>query len=804
MFKNYLVTAFRSLWKNRGFSLINIFGLLMGITASLTILVFIKDERSYDKHHKNASNIFRIVKDFINDDGSRIPDATTPAALMPAMLKEVPEVAAITRLRPNWGGTYLIKYGDRKFSEERLYGVDTGFFDVFTFPFVSGDPKNAFRHANSILLTESMAAKYFGKADPVGKVLDVDAHGQLTVTGVVQDVPPNSHFHFDFLVSFAKQPGDPTLENNWDGYNDYTYVRLMPGTNLAQVEQKIQSINDRNVEKSFSDFYLQPLTGIHLNSHLKWELEPNSDGQHVYVFTIIALFVILIGCINYINLTTARASVRAKEIGVRKVIGALRSSLVQQFLIETVIICLIASILAIALAHVLLPAINELTGKQLQLFSDPMLLWYILAGIVILGLLAGLLPALYLSSFKPIAVLKGLKFNDRGGLSLRKILVVVQFTISIVLIAGAIIVTRQMRYLTNAKLGMNIDQVAVIQNVGTLSNSDSKSFLEELRSVPGAKQVASANGMLPNRFNTTRVSVKGSSEEQQVNFFAVNYDYLDVLDIEIIEGRGFSSTLQSDTLNNGIPGGPLEQVIGSAVVNETALKDLGLKSPVIGKQLLWAQEKDTSYYMTIVGVAKDFHFTSLRTPIKPFVFLTHPNAFDNIVVKLDPSKISSTIPMLEARWKKYSTDRSFSYSFIDENFAQLYGAERRFQKVFTAMVILGIIIASLGLLGLATFAAEQRVKEIGIRKVLGASVMNVVQLLSRDFMKLIIIAFVIALPVAWYAVNLWLEDFAYRIPVSWWVFPVAGLTATTIALLTISFQSIKAARANPVKNLRTE
>ncbi|MBD0376635.1 MAG: ABC transporter permease, partial [Flavisolibacter sp.] len=804
LFKNYITIAFRNLWKNRTFSFINIFGLVTGIACSLLIFLFVTDELSYDRFHKDAGNIYRIVKDFINDDGSRIPDATTPAPLAPAMQKEIPEVVSITRIRPNWGRSYLIKYGDKKITEEKVYGVDSSLFDVFTFPFVQGDANNAFKDINSIVLTQSAAKRYFGNENPVGKTLEVDSYGPMMISGVIKDVPSNAHFHFDFLVSFHKQPGDPRIETNWNRYNDYTYVKVKPGTNISNLVKKIQALNDRNVEKSFSVFYMQPIKDIHLTSNLKWELEPNGDKQHVYIFTLVGLFIILIAGINYMNLTTAKASVRAKEIGVRKVVGAERRSLINQFLVESVITCLIASILALGLAKLLLPIVNDLTSKQLALFADPKIVLYLFLGTFLLGILAGFFPALYLSSFKPIAVLKGFKLNESGALSLRKALVIVQFTISIVLIIGAIVISQQMRYLMSAKLGFDADQVMVINGVNFLSPSDINAFRQEVAQIPNIKKVASAGGMLPGRFSTTRVRVKGSENEQQVNYITVGYEYLDVMNIQIKEGRGFSPKFQSDTMNNGIPGGPLEQTVGSVVLNETAIKDLGIAEPVVGKQIVWGRDGDTTYYLNIIGVAKDFHFTSLRNQIKPFAFMTHPRAQGNFVVKLSGHNLPGTLAQIENKWKGFNSERPFSYSFLDEAFAQLYQSERRFQKLFIILVILGIVIACLGLLGLATFAAQQRVKEIGIRKVLGASVVNVVQLLSKDFIKLVIIAFAVATPIAWYAVHQWLQDFAYRIDILWWVFPLAGLIAVLIALFTISFQSIKAAMANPVKNLRTE
>jgi putative ABC transport system permease protein len=465
---------------------------------------------------------------------------------------------------------------------------------------------------------------------------------------------------------------------------------------------------------------------------------------------------------------------------------------------------MIASVLAIGMAQLLLPIVNELIGKQLQLFSDPRLLLYILAGTIFLGIAAGFFPALYLSSFKPITVLKGFKLNEQGALSLRKVLVVVQFTISIMLIIGVLVISQQMHYIMSAKLGLNTDQVATISNVGFLSSSNRNAFKNELEQLPGVQAVTASNGMLPGRFSTTRVNVKGSKNEQQVNFISVNYNYLDLLNIEIKEGRGFSPKFQGDTLTNGIPGGPLEQTIGSVILNETAVKDLGIKTPATGKQLVWNRDGDTTYYLDIVGITKNFHFTSMRNEIKPFAFMVNPNAQGTFLVKLSGKNIAATLAQLENKWKTFSSERPFEYSFLDETFARLYQSESRFQKVFISLVLLGILIACLGLLGLATFAAQQRVKEIGIRKVLGASVASVVALLSKDFLKLVFISFVVAIPISWYAVNQWLQDFAYRIDVKWWVFPLAGMIAILIALFTISFQAIKAAIANPVKSLRTE
>src|SRR6186997_2623753 len=802
MIKNYFKIAWRSLLKQKGFSSINIFGLATGMACSLLIFLFIKDETSYDRFHHDASQIYRVVKDFVNDDGSRLPDATTPPALAPSMQKDIPEVAITTRVFPGWGANFLIKYGDKKISEDKLYRVDSSFFDVFTFPFLHGNAKDAFKEVQSIVLTESSAKRYFGNDNPVGKTLQIDRLGNLMVTGVLKDVPHASHFHFDFLISTRKFGGN--IDADWGFYNFYTYVKLKPNSDITSFTKKVQEVYKKNNTDPTNIFYVQPLTAIHLTSNLKWELEPNSDKLYVYVFTIIGIFILLIAGINYVNLATAKASVRAKEIGVRKVTGALRSSLIGQFLVESVITCLLAAVLAVIFAQLLLPVANALTLKQLTVIGNPGVLGYMLVGVLLLGIIAGFFPAIYLSSFKPIAVLKGLKISEKGTLSLRKTLVVVQFTISTVLIIGVLIISQQMRYLRSAKLGLNKEQVIVVKNADAMTAAQRNAFQNTLSQVQEVKKVATSDGVVGGQNWTNSMTVKGSQNSQLVNFMNVSYDFPDVLGIEMKEGRSFSSNFPADTLNNGIPGGPLEQTVGSIILNETAVKDLRITTPAVGKQILWDNDADTMYYVTIVGVAKDFHFTSLRNEIKPFAFVNNPRRADNFTIKLSTDKVQTSLAKIENVWKKFLPDRAFEYTFLDETYTKLYQSEERFQKVFITLVILGIIIACLGLLGLATFAAQQRVKEIGVRKVLGASVFHVVTLLSKDFLMLVIIALILAVPVAWYVMNEWLKDFAYRINIEWWIFMVAAVIAIIIAFLTISTQAIKAAISNPVKSLRTE
>ena len=803
MIKNYFKIALRNLLKHKSVSFINVFGLAIGMACCLLIMIYVKDELSFDRYHNDADRIHRVVKDFVNEDGTKLPDATTPPALAVFMQQEIPEVEHITRVFPGWGRKYLFQYADKRFLEEKVYRVDSSFFDVFTFPFVKGDAKTAFKDVNNVLLTETSAKKYFGNDDPMGKIIRTDV-GELMVAGVLKDVSSNSHFHFDFLISVRKIGGN--IDANWFFYNFYTYFKLKPNTSIASVEPKIRALYKTNVPDAGADYYTQPLTSIHLNSNLKWELEPNSDKTHIYIFSIIALFVILIACINYINLTTARSSLRAKEIGLRKVTGAFKSQLIKQFLFESVITAVIALIIAVALAFLAIPLINQLTNKQLLFFipENTGLLLTAFGITVFIGLAAGIYPALYLSSFKPMLVLKGLKIPRHGVLSLRKTLVVFQFTISAAMITGTLIVLDQMNYIQNRKLGINKEQVMMIEGAGSIGSSTTyNAFKNELSQLPSVKKLAGTDGVIGGQNWTNSLRAKGSENSQLVNFLSVGHDYLDVMGIELKEGRGFSARFSADTLQEGVLG-TTERQSGSIILNETAVKHLGLTGPVIGKQIVWSEVEDTTYNLNVIGVVKDFHFTSLRNEIKPFAFVAEPGREGILAVKLSTNDIQNSIRQIEKIWNKFSLERPFQYSFLDETFAQLYQSEERFKKIFLSITALAIIIACLGLFGLAAFVTEQRVKEIGIRKVLGASVYGITTLLSKDFLKLVLIAVVIASPVVWFVMNKWLRDFSYRIHIGWWVFVIAGIIALLIALITVSFQAIKAAIANPAKSLRTE
>jgi putative ABC transport system permease protein len=791
MLRNFLKIAVRNLLRYKFFSFINIFGLSIGIACCTVIFLFVEDELSYDRQHENADRIYRVVKDFVNDDGSSLPDATTPPALAPALQREIPEIQNVVRLFPGWGAKYYVKYGEKKFLEENVVRADSSIFDVFTLPFVQGNSRTAFSQLKSVVINESTAKKYFGNDNPIGKSIELDPMGPHAVTAVIKDLPRTSHFKFDFLVLTRTLRGN--IDADWGFYNFYTYIKLKPKVSIATVEPKIKALFKKYNADNKNIFYTQALTDIHLHSNLKWELEPNSDSTYIYIFITIGLFIIVIACINYVNLSTARASLRAKEIGVRKVSGAAKGVLIRQFLMESVLVALLATLVAVSLTQLVLPAINSITHKELSLFSPVNYIVFALLILVagVIGVIAGLYPAMYLSSFEPAKVLKGVKLSSKSNFNLRKVLVVVQFTISITLIIGTLIVNRQVEYVQSAKLGFDKEQVMMIPDVGYSNRSEIRVLKNSLLQLPGVKKVAATDGIIGGQNWTNDIRLKGSQNSQLVNFLNIDYDFLDALNLHLKEGRGFSPQFMHDTAD-------------AVILNETAVKQLGIKAPVIGQQVVWAEDRDTTYYATVIGVVKDFHFTSLRSEIKPFAFVTDLNRQHYFAVKLRAENISNTIAQIETVWQKQIPSRPFQYFFLDDTYNKLYQSERNFRIIFLYITVLAIIIACLGLFGLASFMTQQRIKEIGIRKVLGASISGIVALLSKDFLKLIFIAALIAFPVAWYAMHKWLEDFAYRIDIAWWIFVVASLAALTIALVTISFQAIKAALTNPVKNLRTE
>ncbi|HEX6180730.1 MAG TPA: ABC transporter permease [Chitinophagaceae bacterium] len=795
MLKNYFKVAWRNLWKNKTSTAINIIGLSTGLICFILIFLFVQDEYSYDRFHKESDQVYRVVKDFVNDDGSTVPDATTPPALAPALQKDLPEVAHVTRVFPSWGRRYVLQVGDKKFNEQGLVRVDSSFFDVFSFPLVKGDKKTALLKPRSIILTQSSARKYFGDKDPIGQAIKLDLDGGVdyAVTAIARDVPPNSHFSFDFLIPLKFSGGD--INGNWGWYNFYTYVRLKDAAMYASFEKKLQPLFTQYNPDNTNKFYSQALTNIHLDSRLKWELAINGDRSYVRIMMAVAIFVIVIAGINYVNLATARSAKRAKEVGIRKVTGAYKSLLVGQFLSESLLTVVFSLAVSVLIASIVFPFFNQLMDKKLVLFSaSNAQAWTVIIGVALFtGLAAGIYPAFYLAKFKPVQVLKSHVVNVSKGAFLRKGLVTFQFIISIAMITSILVITHQLSYIRNKKLGFDKENILMLQNIGRVKNKET--LKEELKKIPAVKSVGAADGVLGGLNWTNSVRAKDKEDESLLNFLNVDYDFLQTMNVNFKAGRNFSKQFGRDSV--------------AIVLSETAVKELGLKEPVVGSQIVWGEQDTTIYYADVIGVVKDFHFSSFREPIKPFGFVLDAQRPDNsrlntMFIKLAPADIDEVIPKVQAAWAKIMPEQPLEYTFQDEQLDLLHRREMKFESLFSYLTGLAIIIACLGLFGLSSFMAEQRTKEIGIRKVLGASVQGLVTLLSKDFVKLILVAIAVASGIAWYFMNNWLQDFVYRVTIDWWVFVLGGIVALLIALLTVSFHAIKTAITNPVKSLRNE
>lgn len=807
MLKNYLKVAIRNLWKNKSFSAINIFGLAIGIGTCLLITLYVLDELSFDKFNKNSARIYRANVD-LKFGGADQKFAVASAPLAFTMVKDYPQIENAVRFR-NYGPA-VVKKGNQNIHEQNIIYTDSTIFDVFTIPMIAGNPKKALTEPNSVVISESIADKYFGQTNAVGKQLLFDNKKLYAVTGVIKDIPENSHFHYDFFISLA---GDPlSREDNWLSFNFNTYLLLKQGTDPKVIQAKFDEIMKKHVfpqaesimhitadefKKSgnYINLNLTPLTDIHLKSDRIGELSANSSIQTVYIFSAIAIFILLIACVNFMNLSTARSANRAKEVGVRKVLGTQRSNLIQQFLTESVLLSLIAFIIALVISSLLLPFFNQLASKQFTLspFAHPLLLPVLFMFAVAVGLLAGSYPALYLSAFKPIEVLKGKIGAGFKSSYFRSSLVVFQFFISIFLIISTIVIYRQLSYIQNKKLGFNKEQVLTIKNTYAIGKN-LEVFKDEVLKLPGVKS-ATVSGYLPvpSSRSDNPFFPEGQIDNKKavaMQNWSIDNDYIPTLGMEILKGRNFSKEYSTDS--NGI------------IINETAAHLFGYQNP-IGKKIwkLVNINSGTAKNYTVIGVVKNFHFASLRENIGALCMVLDKST-DAVSFRLSADNITGIIKNVEAVWKKLSPGEAFTYSFLNEDFNAMYTSEQRTGKIFIVFAVLAIFIACLGLLGLATYAAEQRTKEIGIRKVLGASVSNIAGMLSKDFLKLVIIAAVITFPVAGWVMNRWLQDFAYRITISWWIFLIAGLVAVLIALIIVSFQAIKAAVSNPVKSLRTE
>jgi putative ABC transport system permease protein len=807
MFRNYLKTAFRNLIKSKFYTSLNIIGLAVGLATCLLIFLYVLDELSYDKFNTQADRIYRVNNE-IKFGNNYMDLAVAPALQGSTMVREMPQIEQYTRIR--WFGSFLVKKGNENVKEGRVGFADSTLFDVFSFPVIAGNPKTALKEYHSLVITESMARKYFNTTDALGKTLLINDTGNYKITAVIRDIPKQSHFNFDFFLPMVENQG--SNDDNWLSENWNTYVLLKPNADVKQVEAELNPFMDRHVgpqlksvinlgldefKKSggFIRSNLTPLTDIHLHSNKIGELDGNGNAQFVYIFSAIALLILLIACVNFMNLSTARSSNRAKEVGVRKVLGSLKKSLVTQFLTESLLISFIALSFSLVVAWLLLPYFNQLAGKNIQhtvLFHPFMLLWMV-ALMLVVGLLAGSYPAFFLSSFQPIDVLKGKLAGGFKRSWLRSSLVVFQFIISIVLIFGTVVIYSQLNYIRHKDIGFNRNQVITINQTNALGDQ-ALAFKNELLQISGV-QNCSMSGYLPVNFNRNTNSYFTStafdpSTGMAMQSWVVDENYIPTLDLKIQEGRNFSPQYPTDSTG--------------MIINEAAAKFLGGKD-LLNKKLYSLTDiktkKVNEYH--IVGVIKNFNFSSLRDVVTPLaLFLGKDNG--NISARIHTSDIPSVMAQIKNKWKAISPAQPFDYSFMDEDFNKLYTGEQTTGQIFITFAILAIVIACLGLFGLITYAAEQRIKEIGIRKVLGANVGNIMTMISKDFLKLILIAALFAFPLAWWGTSKWLQDFAYRVSMSWWFFAFAGVLTLLIALLTISFQAIKAATANPVTSLRSE
>lgn len=795
MLKNYLKIAFRNIFKQKGYSFINITGLAVGIACSIFILLFVRYERGYDRFHEKADRIYRVaVKAVIGE--TRIGQTFTPAILTPTFLNDYPEVLHSIRFQ-DYDDRVLVRYGDNIYNEPRVIMTDAAIFDVFTFSFIKGNPETALTKPNTVVVSEATAQKYFAASDPMNQIIKI-RNDNYRITGIFQNMPSNSHFHFDIISSINSTQG---INNTaWFANNYQTYILLKKGITQNDLESKFPDLvkrylwKNRNYDEwaakgNFWEYYLQPLTDIHLNSDLNGEFEANGNATYVNIFSIIAAFILLIACINYMNLSTARSANRAREVGMRKVVGSTRLPIIRQFLTESILSSLIALVLALVLVQVLLPSFNNLVNKPLTIPYTENL--YIIPGLIgfvlIIGILSGSYPSFFLSSFKPVSILKGNLQSSSKNIGLRNGLVVVQFSISIFLFVGTFIVYQQMEYFQNKKLGFDKEHVVVINTSQPLAER-SDPFKAALRKNAGVLSVSGSRHTPGRSFNNIGFNPEGKEQGITLNLMLGDYDFLETLKLEMRSGRFFSREFTTDSLG--------------MIINEKTAELLSWEEP-IGKHISGLGRK-----FHVIGVVKDFHYESLHQTVRPMALLMLNGAVQwperYILVRIQTSDIPAMVSLIKDSWQEFAADLPFEYSFLDDDFDQLYHNEQQTGKVFTLFSFLAIFIACLGLFGLASYSAEQRRKEIGIRKVLGAAVPGIVVMQSKEFSKWVLLANVIAWPVAYFVMNGWLQNFAYRIHMNWIVFFFAGLLALLITWMTVSYQAVKAAVMNPVNALMYE
>jgi len=804
MLKNYLKIALRNISRHKGYTFLNVAGLAIGMAACLVIYFFVRNELSYDTYHQDADRLYRVAIDIQNRADNRL-FAQTSAPLAPTLKKDFPQVENAVRLwRQN---NKLVKYGaDKTFYEDNFYVTDPQIFEVFTIPLLKGDSKTALAKPHTLVITAEAAKKYFGAAEPIGKVLKVNDK-PFEITGVMQSLPYKSHLKFNLITSFGTMAQEAwfkeyNLGGNWFTTMFYTYIKVKENTNIPALEKQIVNAANPYVGEKLKEFgsvyhyYLQPIQDIHLSSHLNDEAEAPGSAINVYIFTVVAILIILIASLNYINLTTAQSANRAKEVGVRKVIGAARGSLIMQFICESLLLTFLALALAIVMVCFTRPLFEALTGQtyHFDLIFTFRFILNLIGLTFLLGLVAALYPALFLSSFRPVAVLKGRLSMGIKGTSLREVLVVCQFTISLMLMVGTIMVYRQLNFMKDQNLGFNQEQMLVLPIRGDVSiSSNYEQIKNEFQAHPAIGEVA-ASGSVPGRdiskysYSTSLIG-EADDKSQDMYYLFADFDFLKTYGIGLVAGRPFDKKITTDAK-------------AAFMINEKAVKAFGWATPeeAIGKKLDAGFGREGE----ITGVYKDFHYQSLQLPIDPLVLAIKPDDFSHLNLRLNTKDLPATMAFVQTKWQELFPNNPYEYFFLDSEFNRQYEADEKTGRTFLVFTSIAICIACLGLFGLATFVARQRTKEIGVRKVLGASVTSIVGLLSKDFVKLILISFVIATPAAYLLIDKWLENFATRISIGWLTFVIAGSAILVIALVTVSFQAIKAALANPVISLRSE
>jgi len=798
MFKNYFKIACRNLVRNKIFSFINISGIAIGLTAFWLIALYIADELSFDQYHKNGDRIFRVAQ-HARWEGGNLSQASTSAPFAPALKAAFPEIQEATRILQEGGG--IISYQAKVITADDILFADANIFQVFSYPFLVGDSKSALAIPQAIVLTETLARKLFG--DPkkaMHQTIYFENKYPNTITGVIKDIPENSHLRFSALRSL---PGDFT--GGWQNFNVYTYLLLSKNGDFKNLEAKLPAFANKTIKKimGVTDYRmeLQPLTSIHLHSNLQVEVSANNNMSRIYIFMAIAALIMIIAVINYMNLSTARSSTRIREVGVRKVIGSDRPQLIGMFITEALVMTFIAAFGAFFLVTLLLPYFNILAEKNLTIwhfgFYSTVLL--LSAFVLFIGIVSGSYPAFFLSHFKTIPALKGQLGNLSNNILFRKSLVVFQFVITVVMIAGSLVMYRQLEYSYKKDLGFNKEKVLTFHIHDQNVRSQVAAIKSKLMQSPLIEGVAVAGNPIGNNDIGTHGFVfenkdgSFSSNTKMVQELMTDADYLSTLDIKLLNGRNFSSAIESDKY-------------GAALVNETLLNELGWDDPIGKKMRFTYNDKGSIGERTVIGVVRDFHVYSLQHKVEPMVLLMPPaaNMEDNLYVKINTAKTKEALAFLERVYKQFDKNNPFEFNFLDQNFIRQYKAEEKQGTLLMVFTTLTIFIACLGLFGLVTFTGAQRTKEIGIRKILGASVTHIVAVLTKDLIKLVVISFVIASPIAWFVMNKWLQGFAYRVTIGWWMFAAAGMTAILIAMITVSFQAIKAAVANPVKSLRSE